>query len=93
MSKSVLLLATVLLSGCAGTTTPHYDARFGDAVRQARLQMTINPAAGDITNPVAGIDGRAGRESVLLYQDSFKKPPPPVNVINIGGALGGGGGR
>ena len=29
------LAATALLAGC-GSTTPYYDARFGDAVRSAR---------------------------------------------------------
>ena len=36
------------------------------------------------------MDGRAAREAVGRYQDSFKSPPPVVNVINIGGSVGGG---
>ena len=37
-----------LLSGCASYSaqTPNYDARFGNAVREAKLNMTINPEAG-----------------------------------------------
>jgi hypothetical protein len=38
---------------------------------------------------VSGIDGRAAKESIKRYQDSFKEPPPVTNVINIGGGLGG----
>ena len=74
-----------VLSGCAATTTPNYDARFGNAVRQARSAMTVNPRGAANPDPVAGIDGQAAREALGRYQDSFKTPPPVVNVINIGG--------
>jgi hypothetical protein len=89
MNKPICLATLALLAGCAGTT-PHYDKRFGDAVRQARSAMTIDPAAASNPDQAAGIDGQAGREAVARYQDSFKAPPPVVNVINIGGATGGG---
>ena len=82
-TATATLLALVLLSACS--TTPRYDRRFGDAVRQARLAMTINPRAGENPDPVAGIDGSAARQAMIRYQDSFKEPPPVVNVINIGG--------
>ena len=81
-------VALALLSGCANSPTPNYDARFGDAVRQARQMMTLNPNAS--TDPMVGMDGKAAREVSVRYQDSFKAPPPVVNVINIGGAIGGG---
>lgn len=89
-----LALCAVLaaLSGCAASTsaTPNYDLRFGDAVREARQRMTLNPGAG-VSNPVAGMDGRAAHEAHERYQESFKAPPPVVNVINIGGGAGRGG--
>jgi hypothetical protein len=81
----LLVLATVLLGGCA-STTPEYDKRFGDAVRLARQQMTINPQAGSQPDPVTGMDGPSAREAVQRYHDSFKAPPPVSNIINIGGA-------
>jgi hypothetical protein len=88
--KNLTLWAIALLAaGCADTPTPHYDARMGTAVRDARLAMTIDPAAGSRPDNVTGIDGRAAKEAVKRYQDSFKEPPPVVNVINIGGAIGG----
>jgi len=89
MFKSTILALTLLVSAGCSHVTPHYDARFGDAVRDARKKMTINPDAGKDGNPVAGMDGRAARESMLQYQESYKTPPPAVNVINIGGGLGG----
>ena len=73
-----------LLAGCA-SSTPHYDARFGDAVRQARQAMTINPNPGTSADAAMGLDGKAAREASGRYHDSFKAPPPVVNVINIGG--------
>ncbi|MDR2299152.1 MAG: hypothetical protein LBE30_12545 [Comamonas sp.] len=80
----------VLLAGC-GSTTPNYDARFGEAVRTARLQMTINPDAGRAVgtgvDAATGMDGRATNETMQRYERSFKTPPPAVNVINIGGSL------
>ncbi len=81
LPASICLAA--LLSACS--TTPHYDASFGDAVRQSRQRMTLNPDAGQREVQVAGMDGKAAHEAIRLYQDSFKAPPPVVNVIQIGG--------
>ena len=87
--KNLTLWAIALLAaGCADTPTPRYDAQMGAAVRDARLAMTIDPAAGSRPDEVMGIDGRAAKEAVKRYQDSFKEPPPVVNVINIGGGMG-----
>jgi hypothetical protein len=91
MNKIAPTFLLLLVAGCS--TTPNYDARFGDAVREARMKMTLNPDAGNAAGPVAGLDGRAAREAVKRYEDSFKAPPPVTNVINIGGAIGSGGGR
>jgi hypothetical protein len=90
MKKSLALLVIALLGGCAASTTPNYDTRFGDAVRESRVRMTLNPNAGANPDPVAGMDGRAARDAVGRYHDSFKAPPPVVNVINIGGSAAAG---
>jgi hypothetical protein len=86
MKIFTVMAAALLTAGCAGT--PHYDARFGAALRDARVAMTIDPNAGAKADEVKGIDGRAGKEAVKRYHDSFKEPPPVTNVINIGGSLG-----
>jgi hypothetical protein len=88
--KSTTLALTLLLGTGCSHVTPNYDARFGDAVRDARKKMTLNPDAGKDGNPVAGMDGRSASESMKQYHESYKVPPPAVNVINIGGAIGGG---
>jgi len=88
MSKTATALLLTLLTGCAAVT-PNYDARFGDAVREARLNMTINPGAGKNPDQAIGMDGKSAREAIILYQGSFKAPPSVTNVINIGGSIGG----
>jgi hypothetical protein len=90
MNKSLTLLLLALLGGCASSPTPNYDLRFGQAVREARQQMIIDPNAGSKAEPVLGLDGAAAHEAIGRYQDTFKAPPPVVNVINIGGSVGAG---
>jgi len=89
MNKIATALCLCLLAGCA-SSTPDYDARFGDAVRQAKAGMIINPGAGANPDQAAGLDGSAAGEAMGRYHDSFRKPPSAVNVINIGGGLGAG---
>lgn len=92
IERSILfpVALAALLAGCS-SATPHYDAHFGEAVRTARMQMTINPDAGknvgigvDAAN---GMDGRATKHAMDRYEQSYKTPPQAVNVINIGGSL------
>lgn len=90
MVRCISICAVTLLAGCAyNSFTPNYDARFGEAVRAATLAQTLNPA-GTARPPELGLEGTSAREAVIRYQDSFKTPPPVVNVINIGGAVSGG---
>ena len=87
MNNLAIALLLTLLAGCS-TVTPHYDTRFGNAVREAKLKMTINPDAGKNPDQVLGMDGKSARETIIFYQNTYKEPPPPVNVINIGGVIG-----
>ena len=89
MKTSAIAFLLTLLTGCA-SVTPHYDALFGNAVREAKLKMTINPDAGKNPDQVLGMDGKSARETIIFYQNTYKEPPPAVNVINIGGSIGGG---
>ena len=92
MIRSIPILLAALLAGCAyNSFTPNYDARFGEAVRAAKLAQTLNPAAGT-QPPIMGLDGPAASEAMTRYENSFRAPPPVVNVINIGGQIGGGAG-
>ena len=86
MKTFAIAFLLTLLTGCASSVTPHYDAQFGTAVREAKLKMIINPDAGKNPDQVLGMDGKAARETIIFYQNTFKEPPPAVNVINIGGS-------
>lgn len=80
------LLAWVLV-GCT-STTPQYDARFGEAVRHNVQAQALTPTAGQDGPAAAALDATTARAAVQRYRDSFKAPPPVVNVINLGGGSG-----
>jgi hypothetical protein len=82
MHRALPFLFIAVVAACS--TTPNYDNRFGAAVREARLAQTLNPNPVT-TDPVTGIDTTAALEAQKRYHESFKAPPPVVNVINIGG--------
>jgi hypothetical protein len=90
MKLKILFSAVGLaaLAGCTTTTTPHLDSKFGHAVNAAKAQQTLNPEASKNTDPVTGIDGTPGKESIDRYHDTFKAPPPTFNVININSGSG-----
>jgi uncharacterized lipoprotein len=90
MNKSSCFAVLAVLAGCAAT--PRYDRHFGDAVRQARTAMTINPKAPANPDPVAGIDGKAAATALTRYQESFKAPPPPVPLISLSSSASAGAG-
>lgn len=82
---ALVLSAAGLLGGCA-STTPNYDARFGQSVRQNLQAQVIDPRAAEKQEPPTGVDGVSSREAIQRYRDSYRTPPPVVNVINIGGS-------
>lgn len=73
----------VALAGCA-STTPQYDSRFGDAVRHNLQAQVLNPSAGQASASAAELDANTARAGLQRYRDSFKTPPPVINVINLG---------
>jgi hypothetical protein len=80
-----LALLPIALVGCA-EPTPHYDAHFGEAVRAAVAQQTINPNAASNTDPVAGLDGKAATETINNYDKSFSAPEKVQTLsITVGG--------
>ena len=87
---ALLAAATAVLgAGCAASTSPDYDSRFGDASRSLRAQQLIDanaPTRNADARPAT--DGRTMREAMDRQVESFRQPPP-TNIINIG--VGGGG--
>ena len=89
-TSTVIIVAVVgSLAGCVAIY-PELDQREGQAVIDAKAAQTIDPRAAGTPRPVSGIDGRAAKETMDRYVDTFKSPPPVTNVINIGGGLSGG---
>ncbi|APR04580.1 pilus assembly protein [Thauera chlorobenzoica] len=66
---SVLLLG---LSGCM-STSPAWDARFGEAARVANAQQVINPMASQSADMVSGVDGKAAQGAMTGYAKSFAR--------------------
>jgi hypothetical protein len=79
-----------LLAGCVAIH-PEVDRRSGEAVLSAQGAQTLNPRPVRDPDAVSGIDGRAAgraaKESMDRYVESFRAPAPNINVINIGGSL------
>ena len=83
-SIGVIVAGLGLLAGCV-SIHPQVDQRHGQAVTAAMDAQVFNPQAS--RNAVAGIDGKAAKETMDRYLESFKSPPPPITVINVGGSL------
>ena len=83
LTAGVAAAVGLLLSGCA-STTPNYDERFGEAVRHNRQAQVIHPAPAQGSAAAEGLDGQTARAAVQRYRDSFRAPPPVINVINLG---------
>lgn len=82
MRNLILLSAIVCLSACVAPA-PELERDFGKSVRAAVALQTLNPEAGGDA-PVNGLEGRTAKDVYDRYGETFKSPPPPVNVFNIG---------
>lgn len=86
MKTSLILSAAVTalsLGGCM-STTPYWDSRFGEAVRNTTAQQIINPDASLNPDPVTGIDGKAAAGAMGEYHKGFTAPEPEQSVFTIG---------
>ncbi len=84
-TELIFIITPRLVKPAVALAVPGDTPALGEAVRAARTSMTVNPDAPASQDPAAGIDGPAAKQAIDRYQDSFKAPPPVVNVINIGG--------
>ena len=81
--KATLKIALPLLLAACAPTTPQWDSQFGQSVRLAQQQQTLDPKAGGDA-PVNGIEGSTARESITRYRNSFKEPQPQSSAFTIG---------
>ncbi|MBU6488330.1 MAG: hypothetical protein KGQ57_10935 [Burkholderiales bacterium] len=85
--------ACAALGGCM-SSTPIWDAHFGEAVKTVTQAQVIDPDAGARNPSTPGIDGKAANSAMGQYQKSFDAPPPTFTpfVLGVGNGGGGGGG-
>jgi hypothetical protein len=88
----VIVPACALLGGCM-SSSPIWDAHFGESVRAITQAQIIDPQAGEHRPSKPGIDGKSAVSAMTTYDRSFQAPVPAANpfVIGIGTSAGGGG--
>lgn len=83
------LMLSLSVMGCANS--PYAEApQWGQSVRHAIRTQILNPEAAQKHPEPPGADGVVMKSAIDRYQNSFDKPPAPVNVMSIGlgGAVG-----
>ena len=75
-------LIAAALAGCS--STPRWDARFGEPVAIITAQQVINPDAALNPDPVAGVDGKAAQGAISQYGKSFTQPQSQPDVLMFG---------
>lgn len=71
------------LGGCM-TSTPIWDAHFGEAVRTAMHAQIIDPDAAQHVASSPGIDGKAAASAMKNYDKSYQNPPAAENGYTMG---------
>ncbi len=61
------------LGGCM-SSTPIWDAHFGEAERAATQAQIIDPQAAEHTASPDGIDGKSAASAMTQYDRSFSQP-------------------
>lgn len=84
----VLVLTSTLLGGCM-TSTPIWDAHFGEAVRTTTQAQIIDPDAGEHNPSTSGVDAKAAVSAMTGYNKSFEAPPRTANEFIFGIGSGG----
>jgi hypothetical protein len=81
----VLLVSAATLGGCA-STTPTFDASFGDGMRSLMAQQIRHPEAPDANRQrnADGIDGRSARETMERYVKGSIEPARTAPNFQLG---------
>lgn len=82
--RHACLLATATALMACSSSTPYYDAHFGESVADMQKMQILNPGAERNAAVPVGIDGKAAYSGYEQYQKSFKAPEPKTNVFTIG---------
>lgn len=83
---SMLLVSGPLLTGCADlSTSPRWDASFGNSISQIVALQTLNPAGTAPEDADQGIDGNAAVNAQNNYMKSFAAPAKSGGASMLGG--------
>ncbi|WP_322049950.1 hypothetical protein [Paraburkholderia bannensis] len=85
IARSLAPLAALctLLGGCM-TSTPVWDAHFGEAVRAVKQAQVMDPHAAEHNPSAQGVDGQSAVSAMTQYDKSFSAPPVSTNPYTIG---------
>jgi hypothetical protein len=80
-----LVVAAATLAGCA-STTPTFDANFGEGVRRLMAQQVRHPDATEANRhrDADGIDGRTARETMERYVRGSVEPARTAPSFQLG---------
>ncbi|MFT0172024.1 hypothetical protein ACLKMY_23925 [Paraburkholderia mimosarum] len=91
--RAVLVLsACAALNGCM-SSTPIWDAHFGQALKAVNQAQIIDPDAAAHANATPSMDGTSAVTAMDSYDKSFRSPTPPANAFVIGVGTGSSGGQ
>ena len=78
-----------MLAGCAGQAGIGPQT-LGQSVRNAQALQAVHPQGEHADGRTPLMDGVSAAHGVDRYQQSFARPQPPMNVLNILTGPGGG---
>jgi hypothetical protein len=84
-ARRLLLIAplSAALGGCM-TSSPIWEAHFGQAVRHSMQAQIIDPEAGQHAASQPGVDGKSAAAAMDRYDKSFEQPPVSASPYTIG---------
>jgi len=89
MQPIATLTAAIAVAGLVGctSTTPDWDAQFGETTRGLMASQIIDPDASFNPDPVVGIDGKAARAAMTEYHSVHTQPQVDAGffTIDVGG--------
>lgn len=91
--RAALVLPAMLALGGCMTTTPVWDAHFGEAVRAVKQAQIIDPQAAEHAQSASGVDGKSANAAMNTYDRSFSQPVVTSNPYVIGVGSGSSGGQ
>jgi hypothetical protein len=75
------------LGGCM-TSSPIWEAHFGEAVHAAAQNQIIDPQAAEHSPSTPGVDGNSAVSAMTQYDKSYSQPPSTSNPFTIGVSTG-----